>query len=90
MIQRLIYDPEVAQGDRRARPGNGRAENNVAFQTAERYAREIVPGFSAFTYFGFAIRAARFLSQSLYRVRLGAAERGRAGRIDPRMRRWSS
>jgi crotonyl-CoA carboxylase/reductase len=43
---------------------------DVAFQTAERYAREIVPGFSAFTYFSFAIRAARFLSQSLYRVRL--------------------
>jgi glycerol-3-phosphate O-acyltransferase len=43
---------------------------DVAFQTAERYAREIVPGFSAFTYFAFAIRAARFLSQSLYRVRL--------------------
>jgi glycerol-3-phosphate O-acyltransferase len=42
----------------------------VAFETAERYAREIVPGFSAFTYFSFAIRAARFLSQSLYRVRL--------------------
>ncbi|HAW48906.1 MAG TPA: glycerol-3-phosphate acyltransferase, partial [Roseovarius sp.] len=34
-------------------------------------AREIVPSFSASLYFGFAIRAARVLSRTLYRVRLG-------------------
>jgi glycerol-3-phosphate O-acyltransferase len=68
-IRRLIYDPEVAQAIAdHARDNNMRED--VAFQKAERYAREIVPGFSAFTYFGFAIRAARILSQSLYRVRL--------------------
>jgi glycerol-3-phosphate O-acyltransferase len=68
-IRRLIYDPEVAQAIAdHARDNNIRED--VAFQKAERYAREIVPGFSAFTYFGFAIRAARILSQSLYRVRL--------------------
>ena len=68
-IRRLIYDPEVAQAIAdHARSNNIRED--VAFQKAERYAREIVPGFSAFTYFGFAIRAARILSQSLYRVRL--------------------
>ena len=68
-IRRLIYDPEVAQAIAdHARRNNLRED--VAFQKAERYAREIVPGFSAFTYFGFAIRAARILSQSLYRVRL--------------------
>jgi glycerol-3-phosphate O-acyltransferase len=68
-VRRLSYDPEVAQAiAEHARSNNVRED--VAFQTAERYAREIVPGFSAFTYFSFAIRAARFLSQSLYRVRL--------------------
>jgi glycerol-3-phosphate O-acyltransferase len=68
-IRRLIYDPEVAQAIAdHARDNNIRED--VAFQKAERYAREIVPGFSAFAYFGFAIRAARILSQSLYRVRL--------------------
>jgi glycerol-3-phosphate O-acyltransferase len=68
-IRRLIYDPQVAQAIAdHARRNNMRED--VAFQKAERYAREIVPGFSAFTYFGFAIRAARLLSQSLYRVRL--------------------
>ena len=68
-IRRLIYDPEVAQAIADHARTNAIRED-VAFQRAERYAREIVPGFSAFTYFGFAIRAARILSQSLYRVRL--------------------
>jgi glycerol-3-phosphate O-acyltransferase len=68
-VRRLIYDPEVAKAiAEHAR--DKKVREDVAFQTAERYAREIVPGFSAFTYFSFAIRAARFLSQSLYRVRL--------------------
>jgi len=68
-VRRLIYDPEVAQAIADYAQDNDVRED-VAFQKAEQYAREIVPGFSAFTYFAFAIRAARFLSQSLYRVRL--------------------
>jgi glycerol-3-phosphate O-acyltransferase len=68
-IRRLIYDPEVAQAIVDHARGN-KLREDVAFQKAERYAREIVPGFSAFTYFSFAIRFARVLSQSLYRVRL--------------------
>ena len=70
MIQRLIYDPEVS----RAIADHAREEGvpeNVAFQLAQRYAREIVPGFSASIYFGFAIIAARWLSKTLYRVRIG-------------------
>lgn len=68
-VRRLVYDPEVAQAiAEHAKTNNVRED--VAAQQAERYAREIVPGFSAFTYFAFAIRFARFLSQSLYRVRL--------------------
>ncbi|MEM6587430.1 MAG: 1-acyl-sn-glycerol-3-phosphate acyltransferase [Pseudomonadota bacterium] len=70
MIQRLIYDPEVSQAvsDHAKRTG---VPENVAFQIAQRYAREIVPGFSASIYFGFATRAARWLSKTLYRVRIG-------------------
>lgn len=68
-VRRLIYDPEVAQAIAEHARAN-RIREDVAFQKAERYAREIVPGFSAFTYFAFAIRAARLLSKSLYRVRL--------------------
>ena len=69
MIQRLIYDPAVL----RAVSAHARAEaipENVAFEHARRYAREIVPSFSASLYFGFAIRVAKRLSQSLYRVTL--------------------
>jgi glycerol-3-phosphate O-acyltransferase len=68
-VRRLVYDPEVAQAILEHAKAKGVRED-VAAQTAERYAREIVPGFSAFAYFAFAIRAARFLSRSLYRVRL--------------------
>lgn len=71
-ILRLRYDPEVARAVVEFARERGIRED-VAAQTAERYAREIVPSFSAFTYFAFAIRAARFLSRSLYRVRVGAA-----------------
>ena len=70
MIQRMIYDPEVTSAViEHARETD--VPEAVAFQQARRYAREIVPSFSAFTYFGIAIRLARFLSNSLYRVRLG-------------------
>ena len=70
MIQRLIYDPEVTQ----AIVDHAKAENvpeNVAFEKARRYAREIVPSFSAFAYFGFGIRVARWLANALYDVRTG-------------------
>ena len=70
MIQRLIYDPEVTA----AIVAHAREEGvreDVAFETARRYAREIVPSFSAFAYFGFGIRAARWLANLLYDVRTG-------------------
>lgn len=82
MIQRLIYDPMVSQ----AVADHARAEGipeSVAFQQASRYAREIVPSFSASAYFGFAIRAARFLSNALYRVRLGHHDAAELKGIDP-------
>ncbi|KMK66049.1 1-acyl-sn-glycerol-3-phosphate acyltransferase [Puniceibacterium sp. IMCC21224] len=70
MIQRLCYDPEVAQAivDHARETG---VREDVAFEQAKAYAREIVPSFSATAYFGVAIRAARLLSNALFRVRLG-------------------
>ena len=82
MIQRVIYDPEVARAVSEHARAQGIPEN-VAFEEARRYAREIVPSFSAFTYFGFAIRAARFLSNALYRVRLGQMDEAALRAIDP-------
>ena len=81
-IRRLIFDPEVAQAMADYARDKGVRED-VAFQKAEDYAREIVPGFSAFTYFSFAIRAARILSQSLYRVRLARSNDAALTAIDP-------
>ncbi|MCJ7871723.1 1-acyl-sn-glycerol-3-phosphate acyltransferase [Marinovum sp. 2_MG-2023] len=69
MIQRLIYDPQVSEAVVAYAQANGVRED-VAFEKARRYAREIVPSFSATAYFGVAIRLARWLSRSLYHVRL--------------------
>ncbi|MBC6436816.1 MAG: 1-acyl-sn-glycerol-3-phosphate acyltransferase [Rhodobacteraceae bacterium] len=81
-ILRLTYDPEVARAVVEYARENGIRED-VASEKAAHYAREIVPGFSAFTYFGFAIRAARFLSQSLYHVRLVQANDAALEVINP-------
>lgn len=82
MIQRLIYDPEVARAVAAQAAAEGIPEN-VAFEQARRYAREIVPSFSAFAYFGFAIRLARWLSNAIYRVRLGYQDEEALRRLDP-------
>ncbi|MFD0859655.1 1-acyl-sn-glycerol-3-phosphate acyltransferase [Roseovarius aquimarinus] len=70
MIQRLIYDPDVTQAivDYAAR---NNVREDVAFEQARRYAREIVPSFSAFAYFGFGTRLANWLANLLYDVRTG-------------------
>lgn len=82
MIQRLIYDPEVSKAIAEHARENGIPEN-VAFEKAKRYAREIVPSFSATAYFGIAIRLAKLLSTALYRVRMGRFDAEGIGRIDP-------
>ncbi len=81
MIQRLIYDPEIAK----AVEEHARTEDipqDVAFEAAHRYAREIVPRFSATAYFGFAIRLAKLISRAFYRVRLGAFDEAGLDKID--------
>jgi len=81
MIQRLIYDPEVtAAVVEHARKNN--VPENVAFEKARHYAREIVPSFSATAYFTIGTRLAKWLSTSLYRVRLGAFDRATLEAID--------
>ncbi len=80
-IARLIYDAKVmeAVGDHAAETG---VPIPVAFEEARRYAREIVPGFSTTLYFGVAIRLARGLSRTLYRVRFGRPD-GALRQIEP-------
>ena len=82
MVQRLSYDPEVAKAIAEHARSAGVPEQ-VAFETAQRYAREIVPRFSAPAYFGFGIGVAKLLSRAFYRVRLGAFDEARLKEIDP-------
>ena len=81
-IQRVSYDPAVLAAVTEHAREEGVPEE-VAFERAQRYAREIVPRFSAFAYFGFAIRAARLLATTLYQVRLARLDEQELRAIDP-------
>ncbi|MCX7646960.1 MAG: 1-acyl-sn-glycerol-3-phosphate acyltransferase [Rhodobacteraceae bacterium] len=80
-IQRLIYDRDVLAAVAQTAAAEGIPEA-VAHERALRYAREIVPAFSASLYFGFATRAARWLSRRLYRVKVTRYDRA-LGKVDP-------
>ncbi|GGL52531.1 1-acyl-sn-glycerol-3-phosphate acyltransferase [Wenxinia marina] len=82
MIQRLSYDPAVVEAVVEYARREGVRED-VAFEKAQDYAREIVPSFSATAYFTFGTRIARWLSTSLYRMRTGAFDRDDFDMIDP-------
>jgi glycerol-3-phosphate O-acyltransferase len=74
MVARLAYDPKVIEAAMAHAAETG-VPGEVAFEEARRYAREIVPGFSATLYFGIATRLAKWLSRLLYRVRVGKIDR---------------
>ena len=82
-VTRLIHDPQVMEAVADYARSEG-VPHNVAFARARSYAREIVPGFSTATYFGFAIRVARRLSQGFYDVRLGRGSAQTLRDIDER------
>jgi glycerol-3-phosphate O-acyltransferase len=73
LIEQLLFDPEVikAVDDEATARGEPRA---VTYARARRYAREIVPAFSAYAYFRIGAALARRLSTALYRVRIGVLE----------------
>jgi glycerol-3-phosphate O-acyltransferase len=81
MVARLAYDPKVVEAAMAHAAETG-VPGEVAFEEARRYAREIVPGFSATLYFGIATRLAKWLSRLLYRVRVGKIDRALRA-IDP-------
>ena len=82
LIDRLTHDPVIMEGVAQAAAESGEPVDVVA-EKAKRYAREIVPHFSAFAYFGFAARVARWLSQSLYRVRVGLLDEEGMAKVAP-------
>lgn len=73
LVDQLMYDAKVleAVAEEAAKTNEPKA---VVMARAQKYAREIVPHFSAFAYFGFGTRIARWLSQLVYRVRLGYSD----------------
>lgn len=81
MVVRLSYDPKVMEAVAEHAAETG-VPGAVAFEEARRYAREIVPGFSATMYFGVATRLARRISRGLYRVRIGKVDPALAGNLD--------
>ena len=83
LIDQLMYDRKVLEAVEEESRASG-VPRAVLMKKAERYAREIVPSFSAFAYFGFGTRAARWLSQLMYRVRLGYADNETLQQVDPR------
>ncbi|MGI9389268.1 MAG: 1-acyl-sn-glycerol-3-phosphate acyltransferase [Boseongicola sp.] len=82
MIQRVIYDPEVVRAVADYAAENGVRED-VAFEKARDYAREIVPSFSASAYFGIAIKVARWVATKLFDVRLHHVDEEAISKIDP-------
>ncbi|MCU0856077.1 MAG: 1-acyl-sn-glycerol-3-phosphate acyltransferase [Rhodobacteraceae bacterium] len=75
MIQRVIYDRDVVAAVQARATETGRRED-VVFEEARRYAREIVPSFSATAYFGFSTRAAKRLTRFLFDVHFAEARHG--------------
>ena len=73
LIDQLMYDPEVIKAvEIHARENN--VPRAVSMVQAQKFAKEIIPTFNAFTYFRIATRLARFVSKWIYRVRLGYSD----------------
>ena len=81
LVDRLAHDPKVIEAVLEHVEQEG-VPYQVAFDRAGYYAKEIVPGFSAFAYFSFGTTIARWLSKALYRVRLGYQDEDALNAID--------
>jgi glycerol-3-phosphate O-acyltransferase len=82
LIEQLMFDPEVlkaVEDEAKARD----EPKTVALARARRYAKEIVPAFSAYTYFRVGTALAKKLSTSLYRVRIGAFDETALYQVPP-------
>ncbi len=70
LIDQLLYDEQVIKAVDREHQSSGEPRA-IIMNDAKRYADEIVPSFSPLTYFGIGTKAAKWLSQRVYHVRLG-------------------
>ena len=83
-----MFDPEVLKAVEDEAKARGEPKS-VAHARARRYAKEIVPAFSAYTYFRVGTALARRISTALYRVRLGAFDEATLYQVPPTPR-WCS
>jgi glycerol-3-phosphate O-acyltransferase len=82
LIDQLVCDPEVV-GEIDVYARTHAISRAMAQDLARSYAREIVPSFSAYAYFGIGARLARWLSTVFYRVRLGYMDEDALKTVDP-------
>lgn len=82
LIDQLLFDPEVSVAIETYATEHD-VPRDVAMERAKRYAREIVPSFSAYAYFKVGTRLARAVSQLLYRVRIGVTNEKAIEEIPP-------
>lgn len=82
LIDRLTYDARVMEAVEAEAEATG-VPREVLMERVRSYAKDIAPSFSATAYFAIAMRLCRWVSQSLYRVRLGYADDAELSGIDP-------
>ncbi len=82
LIDQLLLDPQVVKAIEEY-VDEASVPREVAMAKAERYAKEIVPAFNAYTYAKIGTRLARWASTFVYRVRLGYADDDGLSKIDP-------
>ena len=82
LIDRLVFDPEVAQAiEQKAVERN--CPRDVVQAEVLSYAREIVPAFNAYLYFRLGYWLAKKIARLLYRVRIGLADNQEFAGITP-------
>jgi glycerol-3-phosphate O-acyltransferase len=82
IIDRMLLDPELLKAIELEVIAKGEPRS-VVLARVQKYAKEIVPNFSAATYFKFGAAASRIVSQAFYKVRLGFSKDDRLKDIDP-------
>jgi len=82
LVDQLMYDSQIIQAAEKEASAQDQPLS-VTMEKAERYAREIVPSFSPFAYFGFGTKLARIASHFVYRVSLGYSDDDKLKTIPP-------
>jgi len=83
LIDRLVHDSKVQDVIARECSEKGLPREVVAARV-DRYAREIVPAFNAYLYFGAGYRLSKALAKFLYRVRLGYTDTQALAAVNPK------